>query len=117
MQVNVGGGDAGKYGALQEPEHGRRPERQYAMVGDAGNNLGKCQANGQRGQQKNETGNGPGDAHVEQCPFGVNRRADADEGPQRSGKGRRGQKKGQAGIEAVINARQIMPEFVRRKDR
>ena len=90
-------------------------ELQLALVRDARNHFGKRQADGQRRQQKYEAGQRPRDADIEQHALGIDRRADADEGAERSHQRRR-QEVRQAGIHAVVQGREVVAELVRQQD-
>ena len=58
-------------------------------MGDARNHLGKRQADGKRRQQKDETGQRPGDADIEQRALGADGRPQADERAERAQQRRR----------------------------
>ena len=86
-----------------------------ALVRDAGNHFRKCQAHGERRQQKHKPGQGARDPDVEQHALGIDRRPHADERAERAQQ-RRGHKVRQAGVHAVVHGGQVMPELVRQQD-
>ena len=92
------------------------PNLQRALVRDAGNDFREREPDGQRRQQKDKPGHGSGHADVEQHALGIDRRADANEGAERSRERGRRQEVRQAGIHAVIHAGDVVAELVSQQD-
>ena len=84
---------------------------------DAGNHLGKCEADGERGYDENKAREGSRDANIEENALVVDGGADADECSQRARYRGRGRKKErQRGIDAVIDAGEVVAEFMGHED-
>lgn len=116
MEIDVRGGDAGENGLDGEPEERRVAECEVALVGDTRDDLAESEADTEGGQQKDESGEGAGDADIKKIAAGENGCADADEGAEGSDEGGGGEEVGQGGIDAVVEAGEVMAELVGEED-
>src|SRR3977135_4164146 len=112
MQVDVGGGGAREDHPLKHPENAGRAEREVPTLGYPGENLRICKTDGESRDDKYESGDWPGDTDIEELPSSVDRRPDSNKRTERSDQCRRRQKVRQAGIDPVVEAREIVSHLM-----
>ena len=112
VQVDIGRGTPGKMARSQQPLQQRNAEMVAALRARCRESLWRRRCPmASAGQQKDEPGERPGDADIEERPPGIDGRPDPDEGAEGSEKRRR-QKIGQAGIHAVEDGGHVVAELV-----
>ena len=116
VETQIGRSPRRENRASQQPFQARHAKLHAALMADTRNRFGQGNPHRQRRQQEREPRQRSGNSDIEQHPLGINRRAHADKSPERAQHRRRHEIR-QAGVNPVIDCRQVVAKLVRQQNR